>query len=119
MDHFKIIDHLYKKSESIRRMDDFRSHPFFTIETGQTGAVRPRTDANTEHYLEARITTTFWANQAQFEHARELAEQALVYRLYGEVIAELSELRLQISNGNREACLMAVDRLGSKLYLNR
>ena len=119
MDHMKIIDHLYRKSENIKRMDDFQSAPFFEIETGQTGVTRPGLDANTEHYLEARITTTFWTNQAQFEHARELAEQALVHRLYGEIIAELSELRLQISNGNREACLIAVDRLGSKLYLNR
>lgn len=119
MDHMKIIDRLYKKSDGIRRMDDFRSPAFFEIETGQTGATRPGTDANTQHYLEAKVSVTFWANQAQYERARELAQQALVHRLYGEILGELSELRLQISNGDRRAAMEAVDRLGSKLYINR
>ena len=119
MDHMKIIEHLQEKSEAIRRMDDFRSPDFFKIESGQTGKVIPGTDANTEHYLEAKIAVTFWANQAQYHDARKLAQEVLVHRLYGDVIAELSELRLQISNGDRVACLMTVDRLGSKLYLNR
>jgi hypothetical protein len=96
-------------------MDDFRSPVFFEITSEETGNTRPGLDANQEFYLEARLTVTFWANRAQYECARELAETVLVHRLYGDILGELSELKLQISNGDRGASMLAVSRLEQKL----
>jgi len=112
-----ILDHLLQKSNDIRRMDDFQSPEFFKMKSGETGVTRPGIDATTQFYLEATVSVTFWANPAQYHYARELAEQALLHRLYGGILGEISEVRLQVSNGCREAAMVAVNRLESKLYL--
>lgn len=116
MTTINVIDNLYEKTDHIRRVDGFNSRDFFTLEQGETGHMRPGLDANQEFYLEARIVVTFWANQAQHDHARKLALQALAHRLYGDILSDLSELKLQISNGNRDGCMVVVDRMESKLY---
>lgn len=115
MDVCEIIRQLHVKSDNIQRMDDFQSPRFFDMNSGETGEYRPGLDANTQFYLEARITTTFWANGAQYDQARRLAEHALIHRLYGDILGNMAELRLQISNGNRMACLKLLNQMEAKL----
>ena len=111
-----ILNRLEATRTGMRGRNEFNQTPFLKIETGKTGKVKPYTlDANEEWHLTAKLTVTFWANQAQFERASDTAERALVSRLYADVLGEVNELRLQISNGDQLACMEICDRIESKL----
>lgn len=111
----RILQQLQAERTGTQRMDDFREPPF-TVECGTTGKIRPDTlDANEEWHLTARVGVTFWANKAQFHDAMKVAERALIARLYEDVLAELPELRLALSDGNRRAALEICGRIESKL----
>jgi hypothetical protein len=111
-----VLEHLQERSLGYRRRDDFMAPDFFAVKCGPTNVpLRPGTDANEQFCLEATLSVTFWANQAQFSRAREIAERALIHRLYADVLADLTELHLQINNGDRDACHKIVCNIESKL----
>jgi hypothetical protein len=115
MSRVSILEHLEARSIGYRHLDEFDAPDFCTVKYGETGKSRYGLDANQEWCLEATISVTFWANTAQYQHAREIAERALVHRLYADVLRELPELRMQISNGSRMGCLRIVDRIEQTL----
>jgi len=115
MSILSVLDRLETRSTGYRRMDDFSAPDFFKVESGETGKIRPGIYANEEWYIQATLSVTFWANQAQFQFAKEIAEHALVNRLYYDVLSDLNELQLQISNGDKMACREIVCRIKSKI----
>ena len=112
----RILQDLMAEKTGRRRIDDFRDPPF-TVEYGKTGNINdPQNLAtNEEWHLTAKVRVTFWANKAQFHDAMKIAERALIARLYEDIIIELPELRLALSDGNRRAALEIFGRIESKL----
>lgn len=115
MARIEILSRLEERSLGYRRMDDFHAPDFFKVESRETRRVRPGSDANEEWCLTATLAVTFWANRAQFSRAKEIAEHALVHRLYYDILGDFAELQLQISNGGRDECHRIVNRIKSKL----
>jgi len=108
-----IFDNLLEKSTDLKHYDQYSMAPdFVKMDSGPTLNYN---GIQQEFYLEARICVTFWANQVQYEGAKKLAEQALVHRLYGEVLDDIEELRLQIQNGNRDACHHICNRMEARI----
>lgn len=111
----KIFEQLRAERTGMRRQDEFRED-VLTVDYGKTGEIRPYTlNANEEWHLTGTLRVTFWANKAQFDDAIKIAERAMIARLFGDVLAELPELRLAISNGDRRGCLSVCDRIEAKL----
>ena len=111
----KILENLQAKETGNRRLDEFRE-PVLVVDYVKTGQIRhDTTDSNSEWHLTATLCVTFWANNAQLSTAKKLAEKVLVARLYQDVLAELPELRLAISNGDRRAALRVCDRIDAKI----
>ena len=103
---------LRARKGNMRRMDDFGRDSVIEINAGETGATKPyRLDANQEWFLEAKVSITFWANQAQYSGALRVAERALKARLYEGVLMELHNARLAVSNGDRREAFAALDRM--------
>lgn len=115
MPQLNVLDRLQEQSLGYRRMDDFNAPDFFKVDCGGTGRLRPGLDANEEWCLTATLAVTFWANGAQYSRAKEIAEHALVHRLYADILGDLAELQLQISSGGRDECHRIVNRIKSKL----
>ena len=112
-----ILSHVEEVTTGINRIDEFRDDgSFFKMGCVETGEYLPYTlDRNQEWRLTVTLTVTFWANQAQRHDAHKIAEKVLVSRLYGDVLADLNELRLQISNGDRVASMALCDRIMTKI----
>ena len=111
-----ILGRLQAKQTGMRRYDEFRE-PVLSVDCGKTGEVRPYTrDANEEWHLTGTVRVTFWANKAQFSDAIKVAEKALIARLYADVLAELPELRLAISNGDRRSASAVLDRIEATIH---
>jgi hypothetical protein len=116
MTRLSILDNLRERSLGYHRMDEFNAPDFCTVRCAPTAApLRPGLDANEQWALEATLSVTFWANRAQFPQVKEKAEKALVHRLYADILGDLAELQLQISNGNKMACHEIVHQIQSKL----
>ena len=111
----KILEQLQTKPTGYARYDEFES-PTLAMTYEPTGNVRPyQLDANEEWCLFGNISITFWANKAQFEEATKLAKRALVARLYGDILVELPELRLALSDGDKRRAFAVCDRIEDKL----
>lgn len=96
-----IINRMRMDKTGMRRRDEFCEPPF-TMEFEKTGERKEYVlDANEEWCLSAKIAVLFWANSVQVNDAVKIAERALLNRLYGETLGYLAELRLAISNGDR------------------
>ncbi len=103
---------LHARKGHMKRDDEFGRESVLEISDGRTGEVKPYSlDANEEWFLEAKVSITFWANRAQYSHAREIAERALKARLYEGVLMELHNARLAVSNGDRREAYAALDRM--------
>src|SRR5699024_6806852 len=90
---------------------DFRE-PAMTMQCKETGRLREHTiNRNQEWVLEAKINITFWANSAQYDDAKAIAERELLAKIYGPARNALHRIRLAISNGDRRAAMAAVDFL--------
>jgi hypothetical protein len=93
------------------RRDEFVSD-IISVTSGETGRIRDHEiDANQEWFLEAKVAVTFWANKAQYQTAREIAEKALMAELYSDVLVELRMARLAISNGDKIEAFKVIDRI--------
>jgi len=83
---------------------------FVMLECGPTGNIREHdVSENQEYHLVGKITVPFWANPAQLADARRIAAQVLFRELYHEVLRLLPQLRLSISNGDRNAAYRQCD----------
>lgn len=95
----------------MQRRDEFVSD-IISVTSGETGRIREyEIDANQEWFLEAKVSVTFWANKAQYQTAREIAERALMAELYSDVLVELRLARLAISDGNKIEAFKVIDRI--------
>lgn len=84
----------------------------FDVTVQKTGEFREYTlDRNEEYVLEAKIRVFFWANQAQYHSQRVIAERALVARVYADILADIPELMLAISNGDKHEAMEAATRI--------
>lgn len=80
--------------------------------TGETGEVRDFiSDRNKQWFLEAQLQVTFWANDAQRQDEERYARRALMNYLYSDVLCELANLRMAISDGNRRKANTALDKI--------
>jgi len=110
-----ILTELVTQNTGLRRFDTFKK-PLLTLDCDETGNYRYHTiDANTEFLLKGTLCVPFWANSAQYNTARKAAVEVLVSRLYAEVFAILPELRLAISDGDREAALKLCGELEAEI----
>lgn len=108
----KVLQQLHRRRTGMQRYDEFDTPAAYDVHCGATGEMRPDTlDRNEEWQLSATLCVTFWANQAKFDTAVKIAERALSHRLYGDVLSELYQLRLAVSNGDRRAAYIVIDRL--------
>ena len=117
MNKLYILGHLQAKSLEYRRYDDFRAPDFCVVNCEKTGRTRPIPDANEEWVIQATLSVTFWANTAQYQQARVIAERTLAHRLYADVLGDLAELHMQISNGDKRACTEIVFRIEGKIRM--
>lgn len=76
-----------------------------------TGCERPTLDRSTQYELRLLIAVPFWANKAQFYHARDAAMRFLATELYRDALAELPRLRLCIESGDARGALECADRI--------
>lgn len=112
----KILEQLRTERTGVLRPDEFREG-VLTADYGKTGEVKPYTlDANEEWYLTGTLRVKFWANKVQFDDALKIAEKVMIARLYGDILAELPELRLAINSGDRRDCFNVCDRIEAKLW---
>lgn len=112
-----IFDQLEDRATGMRRRDEFDREPIGTaVECVKTGEVRPTTYAmQSEHELRLRLYSRFWANQAEFPHAREHAQRALSNLLYRDVLIALDGIAHAISDGDRRAALSRCGELRASL----
>lgn len=110
------LEHLRERNTHYKRRDEFMAPEFCTIMCAPTAAPRRYdTDTNEQWILEVMFSVTFWANRVQYPKAREIAERTLIHRLYGDILADLSELKLAIINGDKDACLQVCFEMEGKL----
>lgn len=100
-----VFDRLIEKATGMRKSENMWGQPVeMKIRRRETGEIRPYTlDANKEHELSATLAVRFWANSAQLESARKVAERALANLLYHDVLGKLSEIEHAVmdSDGRR------------------
>lgn len=109
-----ILKQLTDRATGIRRRDPFASgHDYLDIDCKTTG--RERDGFQEEWELSANLSVCFWANRAQYQRARGIAEQALVAFLYAEILGDLAQLRLHVSDGDRDACHRVISIIEHKL----
>jgi hypothetical protein len=105
------LDRLIETKTETRGFDEFAS-----VHCKKTGEIKDYTsDKNEEYVITLALRVNFWANQAQYNEARQFAEKVLVAKLYHEILGDLSELRLQISNGHRYEAMKICNSIESKL----
>lgn len=86
------------------------------IPTGRTKNIAGAISISDEYLLGGHIGINFWANPAQFDSELQMAHETLRYRLYGDVLKELAELRQAVSDGDRSKALKISDAM-KKLML--
>lgn len=103
---------LFEREGRMQRNDDFGRQSVVDVIAGETGETKPyEMVAKRQWFLEAKVSVTFWANKAQYNDARKIAERALKARLYEGVLMEIHNARLAVSNGDKREAWSALDRM--------
>lgn len=112
-----VFDNLEDRLTGMKRLNDFGSPVVaLAIEERRTGKIRDYTlDANTEHELSAKLSVRFWANSAQINEARKVAERSLAHLLYADVLAKLQMIEHAISDGDQNAAFDWCGKLRSSI----
>lgn len=110
-----LLAHVRPDTGTERRIDDF------TRITTEGGAVPPPEGGwegahidltyRTKRFLRLGIETTFWCTDAEYDEARKVAEDSLMYNLYGAIMPYLHMARSAIMNGDKLAALNVVDEM--------
>lgn len=92
----------------------FGTDEFVSIDLVETGNQKYLTlDQNKEWRLEARLSVSFWANNAQLHDAKQIALKALYAGIYEDVWRLLPQLRRAISDGSKEQAFRIADMMES------
>jgi len=97
-------------------VSDFCLEPI-TFSERKTGITSPTIDKHEEYELRAEIKTTFWANRAQYSHARRVAEKVLLHRIHERLLGATSELRHAIYNGDANSAIALCDAIETEIGL--
>jgi hypothetical protein len=82
--------------------------PRLIAEVKQTGNYKPyETSFNTEFRLTVTVEVTFWADQAQYAMAREVAEKILAETMFKDIIISAHKAMSAASAGNRNGVMQA------------
>jgi hypothetical protein len=113
-----IFDKLEEKATGMRGRG-FRRPIIAEAATRETGNVLPyQLDSNREYELIAKVGVTFWANDAQYESARRIAEKHLAAVLYGDFLSLIDECAHAVSDGDEGDALAACCKMRD-MILNR
>lgn len=97
--------HMIEKTEGLRRLDEWDRHDLVTVIELDEGESRPPGPSSiiNQHKFTLVVTVgqEFWCNPAQHNHARRVAERAIVNRLYEDGLRHISKLRSAIEDGDR------------------
>jgi len=103
------------------------------FETKEAGRIRPEKPKLTASFFQSdpdeignlshqfefvtklTIETHFFANKAQYEYAKKIAQKAVVSILYGDTVSKLDELKHAIFNDNQEYALSMIDDIKKQL----
>jgi hypothetical protein len=99
------------------RPEEFMRKPgVFDLQERTTGKIRQYTlDRNEEYELTLTVGVRYWANKVQRADARQNAEAILARTLYQDVLAELSQIRHAVYDGDQMAALRRIGELESRL----
>lgn len=104
---------LRERATGMCRPEEFMRKPaVFELDEHKTGEIRPYTpDRNEEYELTLTVGVRYWANKAQRSDARRNAESVLAHTLYKDVLAELSQIRHAVWDGDQSAALTRIAAL--------
>src|ERR1700744_2080282 len=112
-----IFEDLQQKATGQERPNSLWAPPLsISFDRRETGRIEPMGFANSKEYeLSVTLASRFWANQAQLQQAREVAERSLATLLYHDVLGRLSQIEHAVINGDGEAAYAACSQLRSML----
>lgn len=77
----------------------------------------PSFDHQSEYIMRLRVGRNFWANDAQFESARQQNMKALMHELYKDALGHIAEIRSSLMEDDFERALVACGELEKDLGL--
>jgi hypothetical protein len=108
---------LRERATGMCRPEEFMRKPgVLELDERTTGEIRHYTpDRNEEYELTLTVGVRYWANKAQRADLRQNAEAILLRTLYQDVLADLSQIRHAVLDGDRKAALSRICELESRL----
>lgn len=112
-----VFDDLEQKATGQERRDSLWEPPLnVSFSQRETGKIDPMGFATRKEYvLSVTLASRFWANQAQLQQAREVAERSLATLLYHDVLAKLSQIEHAVINGDGKEAYQACGEMRSML----
>ena len=72
-------------------------------------------DIREAYVLSATVKVNFWANRAQYEHARENAERQILMFVYEDLVYDITAIQAMIYAGDSPAAQVALANMHHKL----
>lgn len=112
-----ILNDLEQLATGQRRANDLWGPPLnVRLLENKTGKIEPMGFATSEEYeLSLTLVSRFWANRAQVQEARKVAERSLASLLYQDVLAKLSQVEHAIMDGDGRSAYTACSELRAML----
>ena len=110
----KIFDRLYNHTDRLQVIPTIRPM-HVELSSDATGRMADAVDRSTEWVVRLRIEQNFWANQAQFELARNYAVKTLAHQLYENIHKHIPMLENAIASGDRGGAFRIVSDIRKEM----
>lgn len=111
----RLIDNVEEQIGRERRVDPLRGRLAVSLDTTETGRIRPERCVQVEHELCLRLSVRFWANTAEKYEAHRNAESAIKDFLYRDVVGQLAQIRAMLDHSDRHSLQLAITELMGSL----